>query len=195
MITIKKIKNNQNEKTKISKKKMSDYIDGRERKRRRITLFFKILLIILTVVFVLCFDLLSGIGWISTYGGYDSTYSAMGVLMIVSVGIMTVSAVLCMLKFNVTAVIGEIIGFGMAMLALIKMMNFADAQGWSDPASMQPASDIFRNRVLPTVAPFVVLIVTAALQHFSYDARVKRRKKREEKEKLENMPAPKIVED
>lgn len=195
VITMKNKKNKLNEKTKISKKKMSDYIDGREKTRRRITLFLKILLIAATAVFVLCFDLLSGIGWISTYGSYDSAYTAMGVVMLVSVGLMTASAVLCMLKFNITAVVTEIIGFSLAMFSLVKMMGYADELGWSSELTMQPASDIFRNRVLPTIAPFVLLLATAVLQYFSYDARVKRRIKKEEKERRENMPAPKIIED
>lgn len=192
---MKKQKNNMNEKTKITKKKISDYIEGREKKRRRITFFLKILLICLTVVFVLCFDLLSGIGWISTYGEKSSDYLTMGVVMLVSVGLMTVSTVLCMLKFNITAVITEIIGFSLSMFSLIKMMGYADELGWSNEITMQPASDIFRNRVLPTIAPFILLIAVTALQYFSYEAQTKRRIKREEKEKLENMPAPKIIED
>lgn len=195
MITIKNNKNNLNNKSKISKKKASNFIDGKQKKRRTIIFFLKILLIVLTVVFVLCFDLLSGIGWISTYGGYGGEYTAMGVVMLVSVAFMTAAVVLCMVKFNLTAVIAEIIGFAMAMFSLVKMMNFADELGWSNPATMQPASDIFRNRVLPTIAPFIILLATAALQYFSYDAAVKRRIKREEKEKRENMPAPKIIDD
>jgi heme exporter protein D len=75
------------------------------------------------------------------------------------------------------------------------MMNIADERGWSDMYTMQPASDMYRNRILPTVIPFVLLIAAAVLQYFSYDEKVKRRLKREEKEKKENMPAPKILGD
>ena len=86
-------------------------------------------------------------------------------------------------------------GFAAAMTVLAKMMKYADESGWSDRYTMQPASDIYRNRILPTLIPFILLIAAAVLQYFSYDETLKRKIRREEKEKQKNLPAPKILGD
>lgn len=160
-----------------------------------ILVFIKIMLIASTAVYPLFMNLLSGIGWISTYGKYGTEFTAMGTVMLVSSGLMTAAVVLCMIKRNISAVVTETAGFAAAMTVMVKMMNLADERGWSDMYTMQPVSDMYRNRILPTVIPFVLLIAAAVLQYFSYDESVKRRLKREEKEKKENMPAPKILGD
>lgn len=170
-------------------------VTEKEKITKKILVFLKVLLIASTAVYPLFMDLLSGIGWISAYGKYGSEFTVMGTVMIVSSLLMTAAAVFCLLKFNIPAVVTETAGFAAAMTVMVKMMNIADERGWSDMYTMQPVSDMYRNRILPTVIPFVLLIITAVLQYFSYDEKVKRRQKREEKEKRENMPAPKILGD
>lgn len=170
-------------------------VTKKEKITKRILLFLKVLLIASTAVYPLFMDLLSGIGWIFTYGTYGSEFTVMGTVMVISSGLMTVAVVLCMIKRNISAVVTETIGFAAAMTVMVKMMNIADERGWSDMFTMQPVSDMYRNRILPTVIPFVLLIAAAVLQYFSYDEKVKRRLKREQKEKRENMPAPKILGD
>lgn len=170
-------------------------VTEKEKITKIILVFLKVLLIASTAVYPLFMDLLSGIGWISTYGRYGSEFTVMGTVMVISSALMTAAVVLCLLKFNISAVVTETIGFAAAMTIMIKMMNIADESGWSDMYSMQPASDMYRNRILPTLIPFILLIAAAVLQYFSYDEKVKRRLKREEKEKRENMPAPKILGD
>lgn len=166
-----------------------------EKITKKILVFLKVLLIASTAVYPLFMDLLSGIGWISTYSRYGSEFTVIGTVMVISSGLMSAAVVLCLLKKNISAVVTETAGFAAAMTIMIKMMNIADERGWSDMYTMQPASDMYRNRILPTVIPFVLLIAAAVLQYFSYDEKVKRRLKREEKEKKENMPAPKILGD
>ena len=166
-----------------------------EKITKKILVFLKVLLIASTAVNPLFMDLLSGIGWISTYSRYGSEFTVMGTVMVISSGLMSAAVVLCLLKRNISAVVTETAGFAAAMTIMVKMMNIADERGWSDMYTMQPASDMYRNRILPTVIPFVLLIAAAVLQYFSYDEKVKRRLKHEEKEKKENIPAPKILGD
>lgn len=170
-------------------------VTKKEKITKIILVFIKIFLIASTAVYPLFMNLLSGIGWISTYGKYGSEFTVMGTFMIISSALMTAAVVLCMIKLNVSAVLAETAGFAAAMTVMVKMMNCADERGWSDMYTMQPVSDIYRNRILPTIVPFLLLIAAAVLQYFSYDEKVKRQLKREEKEKKENMPAPKILGD
>ena len=167
----------------------------KEKITKKILLIIKIFLIATTAIFPMFMNLMSGIGWISTYGGYGSKFIVSGVVMIISSVLMTASVVLCMMKFNLAAVIANTAGFAAAMTVLAKMMKYADESGWSDRYTMQPASDIYRNRILPTLIPFILLIAAAVLQYFSYDETLKRKIRREEKEKQKNLPAPKILGD
>lgn len=167
----------------------------KEKITKKILLFIKILLIATTAVFPMFMNLMSGIGWISAYGEYDSKFIVLGTFMIISSVLMTASVILCMMKLNIIAVLTDTVGFAAAMTVLSKMMKFADESGWSDRFTMQPASDIYRNRILPTLIPFILLIAAAVIQYFSYDETIKRKNRREEKEKQKNLPSPKIIGD
>lgn len=170
-------------------------ITKKEKITKNILFIIKIFLIISTVIFPIVMNLLSGIGWISTYTKYGAEFTAMGIVLLISSALMTVALILCLLKFNISAVLLQCVGFTAAMVALVKMMNYADEGGWIHHSTMQPASDIFRNHIMPTLIPFVLLVAVASLQYFAYDQKVKRRLKREEKEKKKNLTAPKILDD
>ncbi len=166
-----------------------------ERFTKNSIFILKICLIISTAVFPLFMNLMSGIGWISTYTRYSNEIRTMGIIILISSALMTLALIFCLLKFNLFAIFTECLGFTVTMTVLTKMMNYADNNGWSNQITMQPASDLYRNRILPTIIPFVLLITIALLQYFSYEEKVKRKIKREEKEKKENMTAPKIIND
>lgn len=168
-------------------------LTSKEKITQKVLFFIKILLIISTLIFPLFINIMSGIGWISTYSKYGGEFTICGVIMIVSSVLMAAATIFCLCKFNISAAVSGSLGFITAMVILYKMMYYADERGWSDRFTMQPASDIYRNRILPTIIPFIFLIAAVVIQYFSYDEKVKRKLRREEKERKENMPAPKIL--
>jgi hypothetical protein len=60
---------------------------------------------------------------------------------------------------------------------------------------MELVSDMYRNRILPTIIPFVLIAAAAVMEYFSYSSAVKRRIKREQKEKERNEKTIKILDD
>ncbi|MGN0621860.1 MAG: hypothetical protein ACI4I9_08325 [Porcipelethomonas sp.] len=176
-------------------KKKMEPVTAKEKILKKTTLIIKIAAILTTLVFPCIFNILSAAGWIYNSGSYGEIFNVYGAVMIVSSAVMAAAAILCCLKLNIAAVIADFIGLIPCMTILYKVVVFADENGWSNKYTMEPVSNMYRNRILPTIIPFVLIIAAAALQFFSYEAAVKRRKKREEKEKRENMPAPKILDD
>lgn len=156
----------------------------------------KVAVIILSVIFSTGTVMLSGAGLIYNSDSYNDSIMHIGPLLIASGALLTLGAILACFDKNIPSLISSIPGFGLSMLMLRQLMQHADAAGWQDPQNpFSPVSDMYFERIMPVIFPFVLTIFIAIFQHFSYDAIEKRRLKKKLRTEKENAPAPKILGD
>lgn len=158
----------------------------------------KVIMMCLTVVFPLFMVVLAGAGLIYNKESYGDEIEKLGVLLIISGILMTAGAVFCLFRKNLLNYISVIFsggGLALCMTMLYKLCGHADRAGWSDPFTMTPVSDMYKARIMPSIAPAAIAIVIAVLQLLSYEAAEERRRRRARREAEENAPAPKIIDD
>lgn len=165
-----------------------------------LNLLLRILLIFTTLVFPGMMVQLSAAGWRynAAQGHYPPVFyeyafwmSAGGVLLIAA-------AVLCMLgicrKFWICNIFSPVTGSAgllAVLLTLGKFSAYADQNFSGIGDAMQPVSELYRDRILPAVIPFLLLCILSFRQLFSYEARVWRRQRRLQRD----ADAPSILED
>lgn len=171
-----------------------NHAEKKEKILKKSALILKIAAVAATIIFPCIINVLCAAGWIYNSHSSGEIFKVYGAVMIASSVCMAASAVLCCLKFNVAAVTLDVIGIIPCMTVLYKVVYLANENGWNSRRyPFMSIPNMYRNRILPTIIPFILIIAAAAIQFFSYESAVKRRMKREEKEKRENMPAPKIL--
>ncbi len=151
------------------------------------------LLIVLTLIFPVLMVMLSGAGLVYNSDSYGADITQTGIMLIVAGALMTVGTVLVCLKKDVISLVFSISGFALCMTMLYKLVNHADAAGWQNAHTMEPISDMYFSRIIPTIAPFILAVAIALIHFFSYEAGEKRRLKKALKEEKENAPAPPII--
>ncbi len=151
------------------------------------------LLIVLTRIFPVLMVMLSGAGLVYNSDSYGADVTRTGVMLIVSGALMTMGTVLVCLKRDIISLVFSISGFALCMTMLYKLVKHADAAGWQNAHTMEPISDMYFSRIIPTIAPFVLAVMLALIHYFSYEAGEKRRRKKALKEEKENAPAPPII--
>ncbi|MBO7395660.1 MAG: hypothetical protein J6U16_06035 [Ruminococcus sp.] len=154
----------------------------------------KAVMLVLTAVYPLFMVCMSGAGLIYNRESYGSELAAVGVFLIISGLVMALGAVLALPRRNlpnIAAIVSSVGGLALCLAMLYKLCFHADAAGWTDKFALTPISDMYRARLLPSIAPAAIAAVVAAVQLFSYEAAEERRKRRER----ENAPAPKIIEE
>ena len=163
-------------------------------KKRKNHIILKIIMLVLTAVYSCTMTVLSGAGLYYNRESYGEKLENIGILMIVSGILMTVGAVLCLFRKNILNIISLVFscsGFALCMTMLYKLCDHADRAGWSDKYNMSPISDMYKSRIMPCIAPFVITVAVAVLQLLSYEAAEQRRIKKLK----ENAPAPKILDE
>ncbi|HRR76890.1 MAG TPA: hypothetical protein P5191_08780 [Ruminococcus sp.] len=160
----------------------------------------KVILIVLTAVYPVFMTMLTGAGIISNRSSYGSTITRYGICLIISGIIMTAAAILCMSRRSTPNLIAAPLsgaGFALCITVLIRLIKHAESAGWTGIAKYEgvPVSDMYRTRIGPVIAPFLLTVLISALQYFSYDCSEERRIKREYRLKKENAPAPSIIGD
>ena len=111
---------------------------------------------------------------------------------------MTAGVILALCKKDIAALVTGSVGFFPLMGAVSIATSIAEAAGWAPQSEAHLgrfAYQIWADRMLPTIAPYCLLVAVALLHYFSYEASAARREKKRQKEEFENRPAPKIVED
>lgn len=140
------------------------------------TKFIKIILMVLTIIYPLTMNLLSGSGmfiewndsdFVFNWHKYSSEISFFGSIMIAGGLIMTSASVLCVLKKYKLSVILSPIGVTASLIALFFISRHADFAGWSDKYSMQPISSMYLHRNLPVIFPFIICVVLSSFKLFS----------------------------
>ena len=160
----------------------------------------KIILIILTFIYPVFMTMLTGAGIISNRESYGGRITSYGVCLIISGTLMTAGALLCMSRRSTPNLIAALLstaGFALCMTVLIKLIRHASAAGWTGIAKYEgvPVSDMYRTRVGPVTAPFLLTILIAAVQYFSYDSGEERRSRKKLRQDKKNAPAPSIIGD
>ncbi len=163
-------------------------------KKRKNHIILKIIMLVLTAVYSCTMTVLSGAGLYYNRESYGEKLENIGIMLIVSGILMTVGAVLCLFRKNILNIISLVFscsGFALCMTMLYKLCDHADRAGWSDKYNMSPISDMYKSRIMPCIAPFVIAVAVAVLQLLSYEAAEQRRIKKLK----ENAPAPKILDE
>ncbi len=166
------------------------------RKRSPLMTAAKAVLLVMTAVWSLFMTSLAGAGLIHNRASYGAEIERTGVLFLVSAGLLTAGALLCLFRKtlpNVLSLTFSLIGLTLCMVMLYRIARHADLAGWSDKYTMEPISGMYKRRLLPVILPAGLTLVIAAVQIFSYEAAEERRERRRRREEKKNAPAPPIV--
>lgn len=153
----------------------------------------KVILAVLTLIYPLFMVILSGAGLVYNSDSYGAEITQTGVFLIVSGILMTLGTVLVLFRKNILPLILSSAGFALCLTMLFRLTDHADRAGWSDAVTMEPISAMYMTRILPVIAPYVLTVLIALIQFFSYEAAEKRRQKKQLREQKENEPAPPII--
>lgn len=150
-------------------------------------------LIILTVIFSVIMIPMAGAGLIYNGDSYGSSIRNVGIALIVSGLLMTISSILVCLKKNIAALISDAAGFALCMFMLYIVMNHADSSGWSDNYTMEPVSGMYFRRIFPVIIPCILTAAIAVIQQLSPESAKSRQEKKRLREEKKNQPAPPIL--
>lgn len=161
-------------------------------------IFLKLALVVTTLIYPLFMDLLTALGWTVNAHSYGAKFRILAAVVAVGVLLMTAGVILALCKKDIAALVTGSVGFFPLMGAVSIATSIAEAAGWAPQSEAHLgrfAYQIWADRMLPTIAPYCLLVAVALLHYFSYEASAARREKKRQKEEFENRPAPKIVED
>lgn len=154
----------------------------------------KLLLIVLTAVYPLFMTMMTGIGILSKSSSYGRSISLCGAVLVLSGAALTAAAILCIFRKslpNLLAMCIAVPSFAVCMAAIFRLVSHAENAGWMGRGmySAVPVADMYRQRIFPVILPFLLTLIIAAVQYFSYSAAEERR----EKNRRKNDFAPKII--
>lgn len=154
--------------------------------------------VILAFIFPGAMAIPAGAGIMSHRDSYGDELWAQGLLLLISGAAMIVGALLCISRKelpNILALVLDIPGIVLCMAMLYKIADHADRAGWSDKFTMEPISEMYKERLIPCVIPAALILVTALVQLFSEEVTSARRQRKKLRTERENAPAPPIIGD
>ncbi|MBQ2263805.1 MAG: hypothetical protein IJY06_06390 [Oscillospiraceae bacterium] len=166
--------------------------------------FLHVILVLTTIIYPLFMCQMSAAGWQYNVdaGNYPEEFSVFAFWMRTGSVLLTAACILCLLGrkpklwvCNAAALLCGTGGIAACMTVLARFTAYADQHFSGMDETMQPVSELYRDRLLPTLLPFALLCVLAVWQLFAYDARVYRQQRRDEKKRLDAQEAPKILGD
>ena len=168
------------------------------RKQNPVMTAAKLLLIASAAVYPLFMTMLTGIGILSKSDSYGSKITFCGAALVLSGASLTAAAILCLFRKSLPNLLSMCIAlpsFAVCMISLFLLVSHAESAGWTGHGfySAVPVADMYRQRILPVILPFMLTITIAAVQYFSSSAAEERREFRRRKEAEKNAPAPKII--
>ena len=147
--------------------------------------------------------MMSASGWVYNVreGNYPEVFRSFAGWMYAGGGLLCIGALLAVLSMKpkrwilAPAALG-CAGSGLAasLSSLYRFTAYADQHFSGIGDSMQPVSDLYRDRLLPVILPAVLTVIFAAWNLLSEETRDYRSQKRAERLARENAPAPKIIE-
>lgn len=168
------------------------------KKQAPFMIFSKVILMILTAIYPFFMTIMTGIGIVSNSASYGRMITGCGVVLLISGAAMTAAAVMCIFRkrmLNILAIVISVSGFTVCMGALYKLVKHAENAGWMGQGaySLMPVADMYKQRIIPVILPFLLTFIISVVQFFSYNAAEERRKKRQKNKKSKNSPASKII--
>ena len=157
--------------------------------------------IVLIASLLFCVWLMGGAvayGWISHADHYGAAFAAYGKWYYVSAGCMTAAVILYYCRQDLCAAILDVLAYVPMLVLMLTAMNRAETNDWvgqTEASFGRSAAQVWRNGMMWNALPFALLLILALTRYFSYDAAVRRREKRAEKERKLNMAAPSILGD
>lgn len=162
----------------------------------------EVLLLASAAVYPGCMAMLSAAGWMYNVreGNYPEVFRSFAGWMYAGGGLVCIGAVLAVLcrkpklwPLSPAAMGCAVIGAAACMSSLHRFCAYADQNFSGMRDTMQPVSELYRDRLLPVLLPAVLAVVLAAWHLLSEESRDYRSRRRAEKRAAENAPAPKIV--
>lgn len=132
-------------------------------KKKKKTLYtaYMVIMVILTAVYSLIMVCLAGAGLIYNGESYGRELVNVGIWLIVSSILMTSGAAVSFFKkriFSIISAVLTIAGLGICLVMVYILCTHADSAGWADNYTMEPVSRMYRERLLPVIAPAVMVI-------------------------------------
>ncbi len=172
--------------------------------KKALHIVLQVLLVLTTLVYPLFMDLLSAAGWQHNVnaGNYPSLFGAYAAWMTIGALLLTAGTVLCLIgkscrfwQCNIAALVCAALGIIPCMTVLYQVMAYADQNFPGMRETMAPVSAMYRDRILPTLLPFLLICGLSVWQMCSYECGVYRRQKREERRRKDAEEAPRILSD
>lgn len=159
-----------------------------------------VLLAVFTLVYPGFMDMMSAAGWLYNVreGNYPEHFRVWAVWMFIGGGLLCAASLLAILgirkklwRLNIAAIGCSVPGLAACMIVLQKFCIYADQNFSGIRETMQPVSERYRDRILPTILPALLAVILAVWNLLDEDSKEYRRaiKRAEEAE------APKILED
>lgn len=153
-----------------------------------------------TLVYPGFMDMMSAAGWMYNVnaGNYPEAFRAWAVWMYIGGGLLCAAAVLVLLgvrkqlwRLNYAAIGCCVPGLTACMVVLQQFCTYADQNFPGIRETMQPVSELYRDRILPTVFPALLAAVLAVWNLLDEEAR----EYRHVRKAAAQAEAPKILED
>jgi len=142
-----------------------------------------ILLWLTLIVFVWVMTGAVAAGWLMHADHYGAEFRVYGILMLCAAGLMTVSALLSLLRFDLPAVILDAAAYLPMLVIMLLAVGTAERAGWSGQTAEsfgRTAAAVWRNGLIWNGIPFVLILLHSFTRYFSYDNRLQRAAKNEE---------------
>lgn len=132
-------------------------------KNKKKTLYtaYMVIMVILTAVYSLIMVCMAGTGLIYNGESYGRELVNVGIWLIVSGILMTSGTAVSFLKKRISSIISAILtiaGLGICLVMVYILCTHADSAGWKDNYTMEPVSRMYRERLLPVIAPAVMTL-------------------------------------
>lgn len=148
------------------------------KKQATLMIFSKVILMILTAIYPLFMTMLTGIGIVSNSASYGRMITGCGVVLVISGAAMTAAAILCLFRKslpNLLSITISVPGFILCMGALYKLVKHAEGAGWMGQGaySLMPVADMYKQRIIPDIVPFLLILIISAVQLSDCELRMK----------------------
>lgn len=129
--------------------------------KKRITAAVMVIMVILTVVYSLIMPIMAGAGLLWNGDSYGSRIVNVGICLIISGFLMTAGNLLSLGRKQILYVISIImtaVGLILCLVMIYILCSHADSAGWADNYTFEPASRMYRERLLPAAVPCIMAI-------------------------------------
>lgn len=133
-----------------------------------------ILLAVTLGFFVLVMTGAVAAGWLMHADHYGAAFRVYGILALAAAAVLTLSAVLCLLRFDRPALILAAAGYLPLLVIMLLAVGRAEAAGWAGQSAAsfgRTAASVWRNGMIWDFVPFLLVLLLSLTRYFSYDNR------------------------